>query len=145
MSEKKKWVPVVVGLGLALVGVGALALAGLWWVNGQLGATPAWREVAAAPAQFHVVTDAKKLFVRESGFQDPHYELLFEVTDVQQFLDDNALSKSDPAGPAVGDAPVQASRANQLDGFGDEDHLVRTGQLWDVGGKTWAYLVAFGT
>jgi hypothetical protein len=130
--------------GAALLVLCGLGVGGLAWMSGQLGVTPQWTVVHSAPAQLHVKTTARDLHFRETGFQDPHYELLFEVSDVDTFLEENRLVRGPASVPAVNDAPVKATSAIELDGFVD-DQLFRSGQLWDVAGRTYVYLVAFGT
>jgi hypothetical protein len=135
------WIAVGVATLLALCAAG---LALMWWTSGLLGARPEWTVVHAAPPQFHIRAEAKDFELRELGFQDPHYELLFEVPDVARFLDDNHLTKGPPTAPIADDAPIAVQRAYDLEGLVD-DQLFHTGQLWESGGKTYAYLVAFGT
>jgi hypothetical protein len=135
MSKRRLLVLVAVA-GAALAGLAGAGLTGLWWLNGSLGASPRWVTVSAPPPQFQVKTAAKTLYLRESGFQDPRWELLFEVADVERFLEANGLRRGEAAAPAVSDAPVRAERATELEG-GD-------GQLWEAGGRTFVYLVAVG-
>jgi hypothetical protein len=131
-------------VGATLLGLCAAGLGALVWLSGQLGASPHWVVVRKAPPQLPVKTTAKELHFRETGFTDPHYELLFEVDDVARFLEDNGLTQGPVSEAAVDDAPVKPSRVVELEGFAD-DAFYRSGQLWDVGGRTYAYLVAFGT
>lgn len=134
------WLGISAGVLLALCGLG---LAGLAWVGSSFGAMPVWVKATKAPALFHVKTSATDFWFREQGFQDPHYELLFEVNDVEKFLTENQLVRGMAVKGSV-DAPVKAEAATELEGFVD-DQLYRSGQLWQAGGKTWVYLVAFGT
>lgn len=135
------WLGIGAAVMIFLCGVGVLAMA---WVGSSLGGDGSWTKVSKAPPQFHVKTSATDFHFREMGFQDPHYELLFEVSDVDGFLADNALTKGASVPPSPLDAPLKATSAIELEGFVD-DQLYRSGQLWSVGAKTYAYLVAFGT
>lgn len=126
---------------LMLCGLGVALLA---WFSAELGVVPKWTVVHSVPAQFHVKAAAGTFHFRESGFQDPRYELLFEVRDVAKFLEENGLVRGGETTPGVNDAPVKADRALELDGL-VSDQLYRSGQLWDCGGTSWVYLVAFGT
>lgn len=143
MSGRKLalWLGIAAAAMLFLCGLGVVALA---WVGSSLGGDGKWTVVHAAPPQFHVKTSATDFHFREMGFQDPHYELIFEVTDVERFLSDNTLKKGLAVPPATPDAPVKPATAIELEGFVD-DQLYRSGQLWQVGDKTYVYLVAFGT
>lgn len=135
------WLGIGAATMLFLCGLG---VAGLAWVGSSLGGDGQWTVVHVAPPQFHVKTTATDLHFREMGFQDPHFELIFEVTDVERFLSDNALKKGITVPPATFDPPIKATSAVELEGFVD-DQLFRSGQLWEANGKTYAYLVAFGT
>ena len=143
MSGRKLavWLGIGAAAMLFLCGLGVAALA---WVGSSLGGDGKWTVVHAAPPQFHVKTSATDFHFREMGFQDPHYELIFEVTDVDRFLSDNALKKGLTVTPAAFDPPVKATTAIELEGFVD-DQLFRSGQLLESNGKTYVYLVAFGT
>lgn len=136
------WVAIVGGALALLCGIG---LMGLVWLSRSFGADPQWTVVHKAPAQFHVKAGAVTDFhFRETGFQDPHYELLFAPADVEKFLEQNGLQRGAATTPAITAAPITATAATELEGFVD-DQLFRSGQLWQAGGKTWVYLVAFGT
>ncbi len=134
------WVGIFAAVLLGLCGVGVAALA---FVARGLGGDGQWTVLHQAPAQFHLKTKATDFHYREQGFQDPYFELIFEVSDVDGFLAGHGLTKAGPA-HAPNDAPVKPESAVELDGFVD-DHLHRSGQLWKVGPKTFVYLVAFGT
>src|SRR4051812_46710120 len=97
---------VALALGLvaaAFVLLCGLGLVGLWFAARAFSAEPEWALSAAVPAgaeRLHGVKippAARNFHARESGFQDPMDELIFELApgDVARFIAENKLARGE--------------------------------------------------
>ncbi|MCC6336489.1 MAG: hypothetical protein IT380_21190 [Myxococcales bacterium] len=132
-----------------------------------------WRAGAIAPADlprvYGVSLPARPPLMRSrvGGFQDPIYEVLFQLPPGGEaaFLSTNGLRRDAtgeaPFGPGLDEAkrelrvhqsgggPITvtplAGFEDLLGGDGGYVELFRSGALLEADGQTWVYLVAFGT
>lgn len=130
---------------------------------GGFAARP-WDDTAWSPSPttpdgaFFGVTlppSATGFLVRETGFQDPVSEVVFELppSDLDAFLDANGLRRGEPAEDPGFDAAMAGHPpvATELEGFrhevgeGGEVSLYRACQLWEWPGRTFVHCSAGGT
>jgi hypothetical protein len=145
----------------ALTMIGGLFLAGLSWASRAFSMEPTWQRSAVAPvgaAKLHgleIPSAARNFYARESGFQDPIDELIFELspTEVGRFLENNRLERGErgsaDAAPVLGlEGPP---RATQLEGLRSAENdggfvpLYRRAQLWEWPGRAFIYCDTWGT
>jgi hypothetical protein len=155
---------VLLALGLvagALVMLCGLGLAGLYFAARSFSPEPEWIASATVPAgaeKLHGIKipgSAKNFLERESGFQDPIDELIFELApaEVPRFLDANGLTRGEndnaDAWPVLKmNAPPKATL---LDGLSNDEsdagvvQYYRHCSVWEWPERTFIYCSAFGT
>src|SRR4051812_49207421 len=122
---------------------------------------PQWEHTATAPAWapsllgVKIPPSARNLLARESGFQDPVDELVFELdpAEAPRFLEQNHLQRGLAAAPEARDVPglTAPPTAIELDGLSDDETdagyilVFRRAQLWEWPGRAVIYLGAFST
>jgi hypothetical protein len=145
-GPRRVW-PWLVGAGLALLLLCGVGLGALLWLSAAFGFEGRWTVESKPPAQFRVKSNATRFHFRASGFQDPYYELIFQVHDVARFLSDNALTRGEGVPPedySVLERAEPPRACTALEGLTD-DQLYRSGQLCEWPDATYVRLVAFGT
>jgi hypothetical protein len=150
------------GIGAAtLVGLCGLGLALLAFAARSFSVEPRWEQSAAAPAgaeNLHGVRlppHARNFYARESGFQDPMDELIFELdpAEVAGFLAFNHLSRGEAATAEAAEVLKlpNAPKATQLDGVENAEsdagftQLYRHCELWEWPTRAFVYCDAWGT
>lgn len=159
----KRKVALALGLvGATLVGLCGVGLVGLYFAARAFSVEPRWQRSATLPSwaprrlAVKIPATAHDFFERESGFQDPVDELIFELppTDVPRFLQENHLERGQLTTPEVTDVPglTAPPTATELNGLPQEEdtdagylQLFRRAQLWEWPGRTVIYLGAFST
>jgi hypothetical protein len=158
----KRKVLLALGVGAAallmLCGLGVL---GLWYAARSFSPEPEWVASATPPPGVEklfgvkIPSTAKGFYERESGFQDPVDELIFELApdEVPRFLEHNHLSRGE-SNTADAWSVLKMNgppRATRLEGLSNEENdagfvqYYRHCDLWEWPGRTFIYCDAFGT
>jgi hypothetical protein len=139
-------------------GVGLFALS---WVAKQISFTPDWSHGALPPPGaegLHGVTfppRARNFYARETGFQDPMDELIFELDplDVGAFLETNHFTRG-PTVKADADEVLKMDgppRATAIGGPESDEpdggalQFFQSCELWEWPGRTFVYCKAWGS
>jgi hypothetical protein len=149
-------------IAAALVGLCGIGFTGLVFAARSFSAEPDWEQSTTPPSGVGALyavklpSDARNFFTRESGFQDPRDELIFELNpeDVASFLELNHLTRGEAVTAEAADilklgGPPRATALEGLENEASEDagilQLYRHAQLWQWPGRAFIYCEAWGT
>jgi|SRR5581483_12327565 len=159
----KRSVALTLGLVAAvLAGLCGIGFTGLYFAARWFSAVPDWEQSAAPPAgalklhDLELPPSARNFYTRESGFQEPRDELIFELNpgDVPQFLERNHLRRGETVTAEAADVLRLSGppTATSLDGLENEASadagsflLYRHAQLWEWPGRAFIYCEAWGS